>query len=273
MKLKYTTKFYIFTNLFLILFRLIQILFLTESKTTFLKQDLKAISVIGTVVGVALLGLLAFRAYFVSRKPIKAINKGLPVAILYGVSAAFYLIGGIITLIYTTNGFYCFALSLLTAASCGLFAAASITECKFPKLCALPPIALWLLEFILAYNFYTERTLRVRIVFETLAICSVLLFYIRFGKLVSRVSANKNYHHVYVLGLISSTLCFTSIIPEFIAIIVGQGDKVTASCVSLFSLFAAGIFVSTFTINTFKSSNTIKKEKPIVDNSSANNNI
>ena len=70
MKLKYTTKFYIFTNLFLILFRLLQILFLTESKTTFLKPQFNVVSVIGTVIGVALLCLLAFRAYFVSKKPI-----------------------------------------------------------------------------------------------------------------------------------------------------------------------------------------------------------
>ncbi len=274
MKLKYTTKFFIATNAFLILFRTIQILFLTESNTAFLKNNFIIISIIGTVIGVIMLALLAFRAFFVSRKPIKVITHNKPVAIASAISSVLYLVGGILTWINNSNGFYAFTLSLLTAISCALFAIASFTDFKFHKICALPPIALWLLEFILAYSYYTERTLRVRIVYETFAICLVLLFYIRFGKLVSRVSAEKNYHHVYVLGLVASTLCFASIIPEFIAIIVGQGNKVTTSCVSLFSLFAAGIFILAFTLDAFKSSNTIKRRTAVkIEYSADNNNI
>jgi len=53
------------------------------------------------------------------------------------------------------------------------------------------------------------------------------------------------------LGLIASSLCIVSFVPEAIAGIIGFSQKVTESAVMPEALVAAAVFTGFFTINTF----------------------
>lgn len=258
MKLKYTTKLFIVVNLIAVAFRTVQIMFLTESGTAFLKTNMLAANIIGTVLVVLSLGALCFNANGAVRQP-EALNcKGIPSAIVACLSGILYLAGGCLGAVSSGNiNTVLLASSVALAVACTLLTVTALGKMRFPKGAALLFLVYWLVEFICAYLFYTEKALRVRTVYETFAICAVLLFSVTLGKAISGVSPEKNFRRIYPLGLLACTLCNVSLIPELIAWVCGFGDKVTESAVMPLSLAAAAIFTGFFTINTFKKSNTI----------------
>ena len=258
MKLKYTTKLFIVVNLIAVAFRTVQIMFLTESGTTFLKPDMLVVNIIGTVLVVLSMGALCFNANGAVRQP-EALNcKGILSAVVACLSGILYLAGGCLGAVASGKvNTMLIAASVAVTIACTLLTVSALDKIRFPKGAALLFLVYWLVEFICAYLFYTEKALRVRTVYETFAICAVLLFSITLGKAISGVNPEKNFRRMYPLGLLACTLCNISLIPEIIAWVCGFGDKVTESAVMPLSLVAAAIFTGFFTINTFKKSNTI----------------
>ncbi len=258
MKLKYTTKLFIVVNLIVVAFRTVQIMLLTESGSAFLKSNMLAVNIIGTVLVVLSLGALCFNANGAVRQP-EALNcKGVPSAVVAGLSGVLYLAGGCVGAFSGAKvNVGLLAASFAVAVACTFLAFSALSKLRFPKGAALLFLVYWLVEFICAYLFYTEKALRVRTVYETFAICAVLLFSVTLGKAISGVNPEKNFRRIYPLGLLACTLCNVSLIPEIIAWVCGFGDKVTESAVMPLSLAAAAIFTGFFTINTFKKSNTI----------------
>ena len=137
-----------------------------------------------------------------------------------------------------------------------------IAEYEFPRPASLIFIACVLCEMLAAYKFYTEHPLRVRTVFEVFAICGSLLFFVVFGKTLCGVRPERSFRFLYPLGLISSTLCFASVVPETLARIFGKGANVSASCISQFLLLGAGLFMATVTLATFRRQNTKRPQRP-----------
>ena len=76
MKLKYATKLFICVNVLTVAFRTLQIIFMTESGTQFLKDSFKVISIIGTVVSVLALALLLPRHF--GNSCVSAVGNTLP---------------------------------------------------------------------------------------------------------------------------------------------------------------------------------------------------
>ncbi len=259
MKLKYTTKLFIVVNAIIITFRTLQVLFLTESNTAFLKDGVARgiINVLGTVLVVLALAALFSNSSQAVRQPEKINCKGIPSAVTALLVCGMHIFMGVFSFKGQQNGGFVLAVALLSAASCVVMAVAAVRRQRFSKFAALPFIAFWLQQFILAYMYYSEHPLRVRIVYEIFALCFTVLFFITFGKAVSGVKPEKNFRRIYPLGLTASSLCMASVIPELIATVVGMGDKTAESAVHPLALAAAALFTGFFTINTFKRSNTI----------------
>ncbi len=258
MNLKYTTKLFIVVNLIAVAFRTVQIMFLTESGTAFLKPGMLVVNIIGTVLVVLSLGALCFNANGAVRQPEVLNCKGVPSAVAACLSGILYLAGGCLGAFASGKiNTILLASSVAVAIACTLLTVSALSKMRFPKFAALLFLVYWLVEFVCAYLFYTERALRVRTVYETFAICAVLLFSVTLGKAISGVNPEKNFRRIYPLGLLTCALCNVSLIPEIIAWVCGFGDKVTESAVMPLSLAAAAIFTGFFTINTFKKSHTI----------------
>ena len=259
MKLKFATRIYIAVNAFAILFRTVQIMFMTESNTAFLKQNLIVLNVIGTVFVVLLLIYMTLNTFLATRQPVGINSSGIPMAVVSGISGVLYCIcGGLSFVNHGTAWRIIFVLSLAAALFSFLFTASSVLDYRFPKAAALMPVAFWMGEFIVAYIYSTECSLRVRTVYETFALTLSLLFFICFGKLYSGVSKEKNFRLLYPLGLLASSLCFISVTPEFIARVFGFSDKVSVSCTPETALMGGGLFIAAVTLNTFKKSNTVR---------------
>lgn len=262
MKLKFTTKIYLFLNLLLTLLRTLQILFLTEPGTAFLKSGHAFLNWTGSVIVVLIMLYLAANSYLALRQPVRVGSIGVPGFVLYSLSAAMFAIGGASTFVGKPQFWPVVAsAALLAAFVCMLFAAGEIAEYEFPRPASLILIASVLCEMLAAYKFYTEHPLRVRTVFEVFAICGSLLYFVLLGKALCGVRPERSFRLLYPLGLVSSTLCFASVVPETLARIFGKGANVSASCISQFLIFGAGLFIATTTLATFRRQNTRRPQR------------
>lgn len=268
MKIKYTTKVFIAVNAIAVLFRTLQIILLTEKDTGFLKEGFTAVNIIGTVVTVFAFLLLFTNAAQAVRQPEKVNCSGTASAAVAMASGVLCFLGGMMSLgdghAFGTPIFF---LSLVFLAVCTVIALSAFGKCAFPKAALLIFTAYWVLEFVSAYLFYTERPLRVRTVHETFALCFVILFFVTLGKAVCGVKSELNFRRIYPLGLTASGLCILSLLPELIATLCGFKANVTESAVMPLTLASAALFIGFFTINTFKKSNTVhpKRKKMLAE--------
>lgn len=262
MKLKYTTKLFMVVNGIILLFRTLQVLLLTETKTGFLKSGYAVVNIIGAVLIVLCLGAMFSNAIQAVRQPQNVNCKGLLSVIVAGVSAALYLASGIGAVMTAQLGWkVMLATSVLSAIMCIALAVSAFNEKPISKVVTLLPIPYWLTVLVISYIYYTERPLRVRTVYEAFAVCFVLLFTVCFGKAVSGVNSEKNFRRIYPLGLTACALCLLCVVPEGIAWVCGMSDKITASPVMPLTLAVGALFTGFFTINTFKKSNTVHPNK------------
>ena len=266
MKLKYTTKLFIAVNIIAVAIRTVQILVFTENETAFLKDGTLAVNIIFAVLILLVLSAMFFNASQAVRQPEKINCRGIPSAVAAGLCGVAFLSDGVLAFINSGKTIYggvSFAAVLyaavagLACVSCIMMMGSALKDRPLSKPAALSFIAYWIMQFINAYLFYTERPLRVRTVYEAFALCFVIVFVITYGKAVSGVKPDKSFRRIYPLGLTACSLCILSVVPELIAAIFGFGEKVTESAVTTLTLAAGAIFTGFFTINTFKKSNTI----------------
>lgn len=262
MKLKFTTKLYLFTNILLTVLRTVQIIFFTDDNG-FLKKGYTVFNILAPVICGLFLLYTCGNALISNRKPKTVANKGW---VGFGLSAAsgiLYIMAGADSFVSgVAGGKAVFLLSLTAGFACFLFAASAVFDYKFPKPCALLLIAFWLAQMVMTYIFYTERPLRVRMVYEIFAVVLCLLFSSTFGKIESGIANGKTFKIFYCLGLAASTLCFVSAVPEFLAFIFTAGSHVSVTAVPVPALLAGGVFTAYYTINSFTIKNT-KKTIPI----------
>ena len=258
MKLKFTTALYIAVNAIILIFRTLQIILLTEPETAFLKDDYVVINVIGAAISFLALLLLGYNSYRAIKQPVGIKISGVSTLISATICGVSLIISCSFQMIYKSPAWkMTLVLGLLAALCVILMAATSVTTFKFKKIFMLPIIVFWAYQFVMSYVFYTGRPLRVRTIYEIFAMCLVILFFICMGKAYSNVNTKKNLQRLYPLGLMASSLCFISVVPEFIAEILGYSTNVSVSAVSITALFGSGVLIATVALNTFKRSNTI----------------
>lgn len=251
MKLKFTTKLYLFTNILLTVLRTVQIIFFTDDNG-FLKKGYTVFNILAPVICGLFLLYTCGNALISNRKPKTVANKGW---VGFGLSAAsgiLYIMAGADSFVSgVAGGKAVFLLSLTAGFACFLFAASARFDYKFPKPTALLLIAYWLLQLVMTYIFYTERPLRVRTIYEVFAVILCLLFFSSFGKIESGIANAKTFKTFYCLGLAASTFCFVSAVPEFLTYIFTAGTHVSVTAIPVPALLAGGIFTTYYTINTF----------------------
>ena len=253
MKHRLTTLIYLIGNVLFIALRTVQILFFTEKGTAFLTTNSMPFSVAFSILFVAIIATSFSFALFSNKRLREVPENSYPCLIVCLIVGALYLVSGLVSYLLYSAGIFFALISVLAAASMVLYGFTEFKGYEFPRFGSLFLIAVWSWQFILSYLCYTTRPLRLRTVVETFAIITLILFFLLFGKLKSNVDLNKSSRLLHPLGLVASTLCFASIVPEFIAWTLGNTDKLTFSCLSPVSLLAGGIFAAFISIYTFKS--------------------
>lgn len=251
MKLKFTTKLYLFTNILLTVLRTVQIIFFTDDNG-FLTKGHIPFNILAPVICVLFLLYTCGNALISNRKPKTVVNKGWVGFSVSAASGVLYIMAGADSLVSgVAGGKAVFILSLAAGFACFLFASSAKFDYNFPKPTALLLIAYWLVQMVITYIFYTERPLRVRMVYEVFAVILCLLFFSTFGKIESGIASAKTFKIFYCLGLAASTFCFVSAIPEFLAYVFTAGSHVSVTAIPVPALLAGGVFTAYYTINTF----------------------
>jgi hypothetical protein len=244
-------------NILIFIFRTLQIVLLTEKGTAFLKEKFTVINILLPVILMLLLIYTAANSYLATRQPTSVGKMGTFGFVICIISSVFIFAGSISTLIFRPS-----AWALLFAASLGavfgvvLFAIPQIKEYTFPKPAALLFVFFGLTSLIAAYMYYSEHPLRARTVYEITALITSELFFLCLGKAISDVKPQKNFRLLYPLGIVSSTLCFSSCLPEITATVLGFGNRVTDTSVSQFIIIGIGLFTAFVTISSFRRANT-----------------
>ncbi|MBE6798308.1 MAG: hypothetical protein E7525_00800 [Ruminococcaceae bacterium] len=262
-----TTLIYFIGNIVFIALRTIQILLFTESETAFLKPDTMPVNIVFGVLGALLIGALFATSLFKPRKLREVEENSYPCLIISCLVGGLYLISGLISFMTNTSGIFTALVSVLAAATSVLYGFTEFKGYEFPRFGALFLVIVWAWEFILSYFYYTTRPLRLRTVLETFAIVFCILFFLSFAKLKSGVDQSRSAKLLYMSGLVASTLCFASLVPEFIVWAVGKSANLTASCVSPAALLAGGIFAAFISLYCFKAadSNSIPDTADVSD--------
>lgn len=254
MKLRFTTKSFIFSSFIFLLFRFLQIVLLTEAETGFLKPSLMWLDVVLTIICLVPFGYTAANTFYAFRCPngvgktgICGIIVGIVSGILLLVPALQSVFGGAPTLVTIL-------LSLLGAIGCFMLAASEMFDFPLHKATFLLLLGSTLYQFITAYTVYTGKPLRVRTVYEILALVFSTLFYLYLSKAHSNVQAEKSFRLLYPLGFVAASFCFLATVPDTLALLFGVSEYVTEPCSSPFAIFGSGIFITYITLasNTYK---------------------
>ena len=254
MKLRFTTKSFIISTFLFALFRFLQIAFLTDSETKFLKSNLIWLNILLTILCLIPMLYTVANTYYAFRCP-KAIGKtGICGAVIGIISGIFMLIPALQIIFSENPSVFSILLPLLGAAACFLLAANEMFDFSLPKFTFLLPLASNIYFFVTAYTVYTGRPLRVRTVYEIFALVFSILFYLYISKAHCLVKPTTSFRLLYPLGFLAATFCFLSFVPDMLAFFVGFKNNVTTPCTYSLSLFGSGIFITYLTLasNTYK---------------------
>ncbi len=261
MKLRFTTKSFIISCFLYNLFRTLQIMFLTDSETRFLKPELIWLDIILTIVFLLPVVYTVANTYYAFRCPVCVGKTGICGAVVGIVSGILLTIPIFMHIFSTKPSLISILLPALGVVSCFWLAASELFGFNLPKPAFLPLLASTLYGFINAYTVYTSHPLRARTIYEIIAIAFSVLFFLYLSKAHSDVKPEKNFRLLYPLGFASAVFCFTATIPEIVATVCGFGDNVATHSISPFVLLGLGIITTYITLasNTYK--NTKKSEE------------
>ncbi len=273
MKLRFTTKCFIFSILLFLVFRFLQIAFLTEPETAFLKPQFLWLNILGTVLCLLPTVYTAANNFYAFRCP-KQIGKtgvlGAVICIVSGILVATaipfitfpfvgtFLLEGFIGLL---KPLLSMLLPMLGCLACLILAASELLKFKPAKPIFLLLLSSLLYEFITAYEIYTAKPLRVRTVYEIFALTFAIFFFLNLSKANSGVKTTLNFRLVYPLGSLAATFSALATIPEIICSVVGFSNKVASPTVPTYYILGIGIIITYITIASNTIPNTIKIEK------------
>lgn len=261
MKLRFTTKCFIFSITFFLTFRILQIIFLTEPLTAFLKPEFLWLNILGTVLCLIPTLYTAAEDFYAFRCPQKVGRTGLFGTIVCLVSGTLILTPAIAFLSADQSSgkpvadLFEILFPLLGFIGCVIIAASEKFGFKLAKPTFLLLLASLLYEFIMAYSFYTGKSLRVRTVYEILAIVLSVLFFLNLSKANCGVKTTLNFRLVYPLGSLAATFCVLASVPEIIGTYCFK-EKLTGATTPTLYILGVGIMITYLTIATNTLSNT-----------------
>ncbi len=258
MKLRFTTKLFVFSTVLYIAFRTLQIIFLTTSETAFLTHELLWLNVLLTVLCLVPLLYTAANAYYAFRCP-KGVGKTGVCGVVVGlVSGILMLVPVIKDALFGTPTLISILLPALGAISCFWMAGSELFGFELHKAAFLPLLVSSLYGMVDAYSVYTGHPLRARTVYEIIAIALSVFFFLYLCKAHSMVKQNSSFRFLYPLGVTAAAFCFIATIPEIIAYISGYSQNIAKSSTSPFMLLSFGILATYLTLTTNKIKNTSK---------------
>lgn len=136
-----------------------------------------------------------------------------------------------------------------------IYALGGFVRIKLPKLCAVIPVAYFIVRIICAFISISSLALISDNIFLMAVYCMCLLFMLNFAKLYNGLDSEYNFRKILATGLVSVILCFTESVPHLIINIIEDGMYQHTSLVASASVLFTGIFILSFLLSHFSSQN------------------
>lgn len=249
-----------------IIIRLLQVLYVTEPVTGFVKkgfEGVNALMVIIMVIAVSVTAILSFTAHRQPTKPTR-FNPLLAVAsFALGGSMAYEIINE--TFVSAVRYWQIILLDIFGMLSVLFFIIYGIAlfiRLPLPRLLSLIPAVYCIMRLICIFTTISSLTLVMDNVMILASYCAVLLFFTSFAKLYNGIDSEHNFRKLLASGLCSAVICFADSIPRVIIRITGNASALRHSASSTAAILLFGVFSLFFTLTFFSRRNREENNKP-----------
>lgn len=252
--LKHKKAFIVFFTCFAvsIVARTLQLIFINEPETGFVKPEYMPVAVVLAVSLVVALTAIFLLAKFSGSHPTGLKKRSVPLAAI-----SFAMAGAIVFEIITTvlkQPFYpAYLILILLLLGCIAFfimmGSSQISDRKLPASLALILVIYWIARLIVTFMSFTGIANISENVIETGTLCFSLIFLLDHGKILSGVNAEKSMRWIFPTGLMASLLCGLSALPRYILIISGNGSLIHEGIIPTPVYLILCVYIVVFLLN------------------------
>ena len=223
-----------------VLMRFLQLFFTVDVKTGFFKseyEDAGRCLLVLIALGCAAVAVLCLTSH---RNPENPPKKNL-------VTAVFSFITAAVT-----------AIEIFSESFAGI---SLISDFTLPPISAVIPVFYFIIKVICVFTSVSSLALITDNILILAAYCTLLFFFLCFGKLYNGIDREYNFRKLQASGFASVLLCLTQSVPHIIFNISNGGAYRHTSNISNISLLAYGLFTAAFTLAHFSLKNTSAGEQ------------
>lgn len=245
-----------------IVMRLLQLIYIVETRTGFFKQEFESYGFYMLVIIFAFAVIAAVFSFTSHRTPdtppkpnlfMSIASVFISVSILFelftekfpavvqGWQISLLNITGVATAIF----FFCFAMKLFF-------------DFKLPAICSVVPTVYFVLRIICDFTAISSLALISDNLLLILSYSAALLFMLNFAKLYNGVDSEYNSRKLMASGLAAIILCLTQSVPHIIFNAVNGLAYTHTSMAANLNVFCTGLFIAVFVFSHFSKSNSCK---------------
>ena len=264
MKFKYLSFSAIGVFFATVIMRIVQLLYMVDTGTGFIKQPYKRISFDISVLIIFLIFALTFFSFYIRRSPVKmprpnfvlgAVSAGLGLSILYEVFDMKYA-----ERIPAWQIVFLTVFGLLSAVFFIVYGAKGFFKFHLPRITYVLPCFYWVAKIICTFSEISSIALITDNVFIIASYCAVLIFMLEFAKLANFIDVNKNYKKMFPAAICSILLSAVYCVPRVLITIFGKGNVLHQDVTPVISVFFTFLFILVFSYYHFGNKNLIKKK-------------
>ena len=262
MKHKYITTLSLVGIVVCLVLRVLQLLVLIEGKTGFGKIE-TAYSGLNIAVYVltalVVAGIFVLCSFFSKRQPASAPDTTLSPALsvfsfFMAMSNLFTAVGYLLSGndIINPYGALYLLLLLLSAIFFVFYGISGFGTVKCPKLLSVAPLLLWGYELVAAFISYTGMANISDNVYECLALCCILFFFLLHGKIISSVDLRRSARLMLPTAWLTALFGLLASVPPLIVAILGGSQLLHHSPFGSFALLFPTIYALIFASALYK---------------------
>lgn len=248
-----------------VLMRFLQLFFTVDVKTGFFKseyEDAGRCLLVLIALGCAAVAVLCLTSH---RNPENPPKKNLVTAVFSFITAAVTAIEILSeSFAGTVMRWQSSLLMLMGLAAAAFFVAygiSLISDFTLPPISAVIPVFYFIIKVICVFTSVSSLALITDNILMLAAYCTLLFFFLCFGKLYNGIDREYNFRKLQASGFASVLLCLTQSVPHIIFNLSNGGAYRHTSNISNISLLAYGLFTAAFTLAHFSLKNTSAGEQ------------
>ncbi len=244
--------------------RIMQIIFITETKTGFF---IKGLETIGNIVTAAIILIIAvctvYGAVYKEKEAEKAVITR-PFGIVHFILAAAIIYESLFSTVATATETWKILLQMVFGLSAALVFAlrgyrAYVGGESSPAL-SVVYVLFWLVRLIITFSSYISASVLAETVFEMLALCTTLVFFFNMSAIENDVSAPRRQKTILPLSVATILSGAVYSVSQVIVILSGKGQLLHTQNASLLTNAAVVIYVIFYVVLSFKKAPETTKE-------------